>query len=402
MNILVLNCGSSSLKYRLIAMPAEEELAGGEAQRVGPPTAEPSRILHHGAAGERNPRSARCANHAAAFEQVMRLLERDPRLRAGRRRPPRGPRRRPLLRSHASWTTPCIGRTRGRPATWPRCTIRRPWPCEGLPGAVPGPAAGGGVRHRLSRHDPGLRAHLRPAAPICARTGHPQIRLPWHQPPVRDRGGRRLPGSPLDRFNAVSCHLGSGGASLCAIVNGQSVDNTMGYSPLQGLVMSTRCGDLDPAVTLRLLAHATDGDGAQRRQAAQQPQRRAGPVRHVGRYPRRAGAQTADRRGRPAHGSDTRRSICGGSASTSAPIWPWSAGPTPSSSPTPSAKRCPQVRWAVCAGMEASACGSTPAGTPTLPALPADVAGRDSPVRILVIATNEELAIARQTERALN
>ena len=60
-------------------------------------------------------------------------------------------------------------------------------------------------------------------------------------------------GDPLERFSAVSCHLGSGGASLCAVVDGQSIDNTMGYSPLQGLIMSTRCGDLDPGLALRFL-----------------------------------------------------------------------------------------------------------------------------------------------------
>ena len=47
MNVLVLNCGSSSLKYRLLAMPEARELAGGEAQRVGPRTAEPARIFHN-------------------------------------------------------------------------------------------------------------------------------------------------------------------------------------------------------------------------------------------------------------------------------------------------------------------------------------------------------------------
>ncbi len=59
---------------------------------------------------------------------------------------------------------------------------------------------------------------------------------------------------PTERLNAVSCHLGSGGASLCAIVNGKSIDNTMGHSPLQGLIMSTRCGDLDASVVMQLVA----------------------------------------------------------------------------------------------------------------------------------------------------
>lgn len=45
----------------------------------------------------------------------------------------------------------------------------------------------------------------------------------------------------------ITCHLGNG-ASLAAVVNGQSVDTSMGYTPLEGLVMGTRSGDLDPAI----------------------------------------------------------------------------------------------------------------------------------------------------------
>lgn len=50
----------------------------------------------------------------------------------------------------------------------------------------------------------------------------------------------------------VSCHLGSG-ASLCAIANGCSVDTTMGFTPLDGLVMATRSGSVDPGLLLWLL-----------------------------------------------------------------------------------------------------------------------------------------------------
>jgi len=60
----------------------------------------------------------------------------------------------------------------------------------------------------------------------------------------------------FEELNAVSCHLGSGGASLCAIKGGKSIDNSMGFSPLQGLVMSTRCGSLDPTVILKMLAYS--------------------------------------------------------------------------------------------------------------------------------------------------
>ena len=49
----------------------------------------------------------------------------------------------------------------------------------------------------------------------------------------------------------ITCHLGNG-ASLCAIDHGRSVDTSMGLTPLEGLIMGTRCGDLDPSVVLYL------------------------------------------------------------------------------------------------------------------------------------------------------
>jgi acetate kinase len=52
----------------------------------------------------------------------------------------------------------------------------------------------------------------------------------------------------------VACHLGTGGSSVCAIRDGGSIDTSMGYSPLSGLVMSTRSGDIDPMFTIYLMA----------------------------------------------------------------------------------------------------------------------------------------------------
>ncbi len=53
--------------------------------------------------------------------------------------------------------------------------------------------------------------------------------------------------TPLRRLNIISCHLGNG-ASVCAIQRGHSIDTSMGFSPLQGLLMGTRTGDLDPGI----------------------------------------------------------------------------------------------------------------------------------------------------------
>lgn len=52
---------------------------------------------------------------------------------------------------------------------------------------------------------------------------------------------------PLQQLKLISCHIGNGG-SLAAIVGGQSVDTSMGMTPLEGLMMGTRSGDLDPAI----------------------------------------------------------------------------------------------------------------------------------------------------------
>ena len=59
-------------------------------------------------------------------------------------------------------------------------------------------------------------------------------------------------GIPRERFNAVVAHLGNG-ASATAIRHGRSFDTSMGYTPLAGLVMGTRCGDLDPSVVTAML-----------------------------------------------------------------------------------------------------------------------------------------------------
>jgi acetate kinase len=68
------------------------------------------------------------------------------------------------------------------------------------------------------------------------------------------RRALELTGLPAAGSRIVSCHLGAG-ASLCAIANGESVDTTMGFTPLEGLVMATRSGNVDPGLVLWLAEH---------------------------------------------------------------------------------------------------------------------------------------------------
>jgi len=69
---------------------------------------------------------------------------------------------------------------------------------------------------------------------------------------VLRRSARLLEREP-ESFRLISLHLGNG-ASACAIRNGRSLDTSMGFTPLEGLVMGTRSGDVDPAVVLHVMA----------------------------------------------------------------------------------------------------------------------------------------------------
>jgi len=69
------------------------------------------------------------------------------------------------------------------------------------------------------------------------------------------RRAAEILGKPFDEFSGVTCHLGNG-CSMAAVKNGKSVDTTMGLTPLEGLMMGTRSGDLDPAILFFLVNRA--------------------------------------------------------------------------------------------------------------------------------------------------
>jgi acetate kinase len=408
MNVLAFNCGSSSLKYRLIEMPAAHsmelraalsnvegaarELAGGEAQRVGPRTAEPSRISHH-ALGRAESLVVEMPDHAAAFEQVMRLLARDPALRpdaVGHRLVHGGEQFRenaildarnmadlekiaPLAPLHNPPAIALIRACRERYPDLPQAAIFDTAFHSTIPDYARAYALPAAIRRGMGLRKYGF--HGISHQYVCGEAA-------------------RFLGVPLGRFNAVSCHLGSGGASLCAIVGGKSVDNTMGYSPLQGLLMSTRCGDLDPGVSMQLLARAGGDFGAVDRALNS----RSGVLGLSG-----LSADIRDVLGRRASGDEDRR------LDRASQVYLWRirkylgaylavVGTVHAVLFTDTIGECvPEVRFEVCAGMEAFGLRIDPARNAHPGPLPADVAAPDSDVRALVVATNEELAIARYT-----
>ena len=67
---------------------------------------------------------------------------------------------------------------------------------------------------------------------------------------VAKEGAKKL-GKPLNEVKIITCHLGNG-SSMAAIKYGESIDTSMGFTPLEGMMMGTRCGDIDPAIPLFL------------------------------------------------------------------------------------------------------------------------------------------------------
>ncbi|MBN1514511.1 MAG: acetate/propionate family kinase [Phycisphaerae bacterium] len=396
MRILALNCGSSSLKYRLIAMPEEVELAGGEAQRLGTRTADTSSIVHRAEGREQSLREP-MSDHAAAFARVVNLLSRD------------------HLEPDALGHRVVHGGHRFRaPVRVDQHVIDE---LDGLSDLAPlhNPPAVGLIRECRVSH-PSLRqvvvfdTAFHATIPDYARTytlprdlarRHGLHKYGFHGTShqyVTEEAARFLARSSSD-LNLVSCHLGSGGASLCAVVRGRSRDNTMGYSPLQGLMMSTRCGDLDSAVTLALLSHACgDSDIVDRllntRSGVLGMSGVSSDIRDVlSRLTPAGDGDPRSRRTLEAYLWRIRKylgSYLAVTAPTDAVVFTDTIG-----------EQVHAVRQAVCSGMEAFGLEIDPVLNRSLKALPADVSAKRSRTRILVIATNEELAIARRTFTAL-
>jgi acetate kinase len=105
--------------------------------------------------------------------------------------------------------------------------------------------------------DTAFHATLPPAAATYALPPEwPRRRFGFHglSHAFASRRAAELVGEPASELRIVSCHLGAG-ASLAAVAGGRSVDTTMGFTPLDGLVMASRAGSVDPGLLLWLAEH---------------------------------------------------------------------------------------------------------------------------------------------------
>jgi acetate kinase len=227
MMILVLNAGSSTLKYKLYELPAATVVLSGNLEGIG---------------------TGPWPSHREALQELIRRLEGRTPEAVGHRVVHGGEKfHEPTLLGDAE-----IGTLRTLSVLAPLHnpagllgieTARAAWP--GVPQVAVFDTA---FHHTLPPHA------FRYAVPDAWYREHGIRRYGFHGTShqyVAGRAAARL-GRPLESLHLITLHLGNG-ASVTAVRAGRSVDTSMGFTPLEGLVMGTRSGDLDPSV----VAHAS-------------------------------------------------------------------------------------------------------------------------------------------------
>jgi acetate kinase len=259
--ILVLNSGSSSVKYQLIEMPGGARRAVGLIERIGETR---SRLVHTSygngngdgdASAVRREHTGRIADHAGALRAMAAELAADghgldsPELIAIGHR---------VVHGGTAFTEPVRideAVIAGIEELVPLAPLHNPANLTGIRTALD-------LRPDLPQvavFDTAFHATIPPAAARYAidtetADAHRIRRYGFHGTSHAhvSRAAARLLGRDQDDVNVIVLHLGNG-ASAAAVRGGRCVETSMGLTPLEGLVMGTRSGDVDPAVVLHLL-----------------------------------------------------------------------------------------------------------------------------------------------------
>lgn len=250
MNVLVINCGSSSLKYQLISSETEEVLAKGVCERIG--DSAKSTITHTPAGGEKKTDNAAMDNHTDAIKFVIEKLtdkevgvvkSLDEIDAVGHR----------IVHGGEKFNTSVIINDEVMKAI-EECNDLAPLhnpanliginACKEIMPNVPMVAVFDTAFHQTMPS----KAYLY-GLPYRYYKDYKVRRYGFHGTShdyVSDRAAQIL-GKSRDDLKIIVCHLGNG-ASISAVDHGKSVDTSMGLTPLEGLIMGTRSGDIDPAI----------------------------------------------------------------------------------------------------------------------------------------------------------
>lgn len=256
MNILVLNCGSSSLKYRLFDMDSETETAQGLAERLGTDRSRLEHVAFPGTPGEtRRVVEEPIADHAGAVSQALTLLT-----------CPGGPVRQAsdigavghrVVHGGGRFSQPVVidaAVEEGIREVIPLAPLHNPANLTGIAAARQRfPTAPHVAVFDTAFHQTMPEHAFLYALPYELYEKYGIRRYGFHGISHRYIAGRaaEMLGRPLRECDLVTVHLGNGD-SVCAVKKGRSVDTSMGMTPLAGTIMGTRSGDLDPEIGLFL------------------------------------------------------------------------------------------------------------------------------------------------------
>jgi len=248
MMVLVINCGSSSIKYQLFDMSDESVLAKGLVERIG---GEGACLIHKPAFKDETKTTAKIDNHSIGIRMVLGALT-DKKIgvintldeiAAVGHRVLHGGRK---FSDSVLITPPVMDAIEECVELGPLhnpANILGINACEELMPGVP----------QVAVFDTGFHQTMPPHAylyglPYEAYEKYGVRRYGFHGTShryVSQRTANLMDGRK--DLRVITCHLGNG-ASVAAIKNGQCVDTSMGLTPLEGLVMGTRCGEIDPAI----------------------------------------------------------------------------------------------------------------------------------------------------------
>jgi len=254
-NILILNCGSSSLKYKIIRMPEATEIVRGEAERVGVKSEEKSVITHY-VSGRKIVVETPMADHCAALKKALILIKNEAEdniearfdIFAHRYVHPGT-----LFKGVVKVNRVVLRKLK---KTLPLAPIHNPVTyklieyCHREYSGVKQFVVFDTVFHKTI--PPEYATYALPLRVIkkyrIKKIGfhgisHRYVMEETCKYLSRDKKSQKI----------ISCHLGTGGSSVCAISGGRSLNSSMGFTPLKGLMMNTRCGNIDPGLIFYIM-----------------------------------------------------------------------------------------------------------------------------------------------------
>ncbi len=249
MKILVINCGSSSLKYQVFDMDTESVLAKGLVERIG---IDGSRIKHTKTGMESVVTEVPIPDHKVAVELVLKSLL-DPEVGVLSSLSELGAVGHRVVHGGEEFAS-SVKITQAVMDALKRCAPLAPLHnpaniigIEAITAALPGVPQVGVFDTAFHQTMPDYA--YRYAIPEKYYTEDHIRRYGFHGTSHRYVSARcaEILGRPISELKIITCHLGNG-SSVTAIDQGKSVDTSMGFTPLAGIVMGTRSGDVDPSV----------------------------------------------------------------------------------------------------------------------------------------------------------